>query len=201
VSAPMKIFEGFSISHAAVLDGTQTFVEANYAPYDEDWDVYGVGDGSLDPDSDSFDNEGDDVILSTWDWLNKAGVALQSGYISLPVLSTITTRAITTTGAGADTVHAMDIWHEDDPGAPARALIMRCPSRDVKGAARDLIIGLYRVTFGALTFDGPAYKDGLKVNLNGTANYSLYDEKGVAFADGKKRVARLISVSKTAPTP
>lgn len=201
MTAPTSIFEGFSISHAMVLDGTQTFIEAAFAAYDEDWDVYGVADGSLDPDTDSFDNEGDDVVLSTWEWLNKATMALQSGYMSLPLYSSITNRAVTTTGTGANTAHAMDLWHEDDFGAPARPVLLKCPSRDSKGAARDLVIGLYRVSFGAVTLEGPAYKDGLKVNWNGTANFSNYDEEGVAFVDGKKKVARLISVGKVAPTP
>jgi hypothetical protein len=201
VSAPTAIFEGFSISHAQILNGTDTFIESAFAAYDEDLDIYGVADGSLEPDSDSYDNEGDDVVLSTWDWLNKATISLQAGYVSFPVISSITGRAMTTTGTGLTTAYAMDIWHEDDFGAAAKPMILKCPSRDSKGAARDLIIGLYKVTFGAMTFDGPAFKDGLKCNYNGTANYSGYDEAGVAFPDGKKRVGRLISVGKAAPTP
>lgn len=201
MTAPTPIFEAFSISHAQVLDGATSFIASAFAAYDEDLDIYGVADGSLEPDTDSYDNEGDDVVLSTWDWLNKATIACQAGYISLPVLATITGRAITTTGTGANTAHAFDLWHEDDFSTTARPMILKCPSRDSRKVARDLVIGLYSVSFGALTFDGPAFKDGLKANYNGTANFSLYDEMGVAFVDGKKRVGRLISVGKTAPTP
>lgn len=199
MTAPTAIFEGFSISHAQILDGTTSFIDTAFAAYDEDLDIFGVADGSLEPDTDSYDNEGDDVVLSTWEWLNKATIAAQAGYISLPVYSSITGRPIITTGTGANTAHAMDLWHEDDFAAAAKPMILKCPSRDSKGAARDLVIGLYRVSFGAMTFDGPAFKDGLKANYNGTANFSLYDEEGVPFADGKKRVGRLISVGKTAP--
>jgi hypothetical protein len=75
------------------------------------------------------------------------------------------------------------------------------PSKDSRGAARDLLIGLYKVSFAPITFDGPSYKNGLKVNYNGTALLSAFDEVGAAFSDGKKRLGRLLSVSKTAPTP
>lgn len=201
MTAPSAIFEGFSISHAQIMDGTSTFIETAFAAYDADLDIYGVADGSLEPDTDSYDNEGDNVVLSTWEWLNKATIALQAGYISLPVLASITGRAVTTTGTGASTAHAMDIWHEDDFAGSARPMILKCPSRDSLGNARDLVIGLYKVSFGAMTFDGPAFKDGLKANYNGTANFSLYDETGAAFADGKQKVARLISVGKVAPAP
>jgi hypothetical protein len=199
VTAPTAIFEAFSISHAQVLDGTTSFLETAFAAYDEDLDIYGVADGSLEPDTDSYDNEGDDVVMSTWEWLNKATIALQSGYMSLPLYSSITGRPVVTTGTGAATTHAMDMWHEDDMGAAGKPVILKCPSRDSKRNARDLVIGLYAVSFGAITFDGPAFKDGLKVNWNGTANFSNYDEMGVAFVDGKKRVGRLISVGKVAP--
>jgi hypothetical protein len=55
-----------------------------------------------------------------------------------------------------------------------------------------LTIGLYRVEFAPITFDGPRFKDGLKVNYAGKAVYSPVDEVGATFSDGKKRVGRLM---------
>jgi hypothetical protein len=201
MTAPSKIFEGFSISHAQILDGTTDFVAAAFAAYDEDFDIYGVSDASLDPDTDSFDNAGDNVNLSTWNWLNKVDIALQAGYISLPLAAEITGRPVTTLGTLASSAYRFDIWHEDDYNVSSRPLLLKCPSKDNRGVARDLLIGIYSFGFGAMTFDGPSDKDGLKVNYNGTANYSLYDEVGTAFPDGKKRVACLVSVGKVVPAP
>lgn len=201
MTAPTKIFEIFSISHAQILDGATSFLDTAFAAYDEDLDIFGVADGSLEPDTDSYDNEGDDVVLSTWEWMTKATVTCQAGYISLPVLASITGRPIVTTGTGATTAHEMDLWHEDDFSQGAKPMILKCASRDSKKAARDAVIGLYAVSFGPITPEGPSYKEGTKWNYGGTGNFSLYDETGVAFPDGKKRVGRLLSIGKTAPTP
>jgi hypothetical protein len=114
-----------------------------------------------------------------------------------------TTPAVTVTtptqGGGDATTYGMDLWHEDTFNVASRPMLLKVPSKDSAGHPRDLLIGLYRVDFAPITFDGPAYKDGLKVNYNGTAVLSLYDEVGAAFSDGKKRAGRLISVGKTAP--
>ena len=72
-------------------------------------------------------------------------------------------------------------------------MIIRMPSKDHLGAVRYLDIGLYSVSFAPITFDGPQYKDGLKVNYNGQALMSTVDELGATFADSKKRIAKLIS--------
>lgn len=202
MTTPKKIFEGFSISHAQIMDGTKTFVEAAFASVTEDYDVYGVSDGSLDPDTDSFDNTGDDAVLSRWQWLNFAQVQVTAGFISLPLLATMTGRSITTTASPTvvgNTVYSMDLWHEDTFNVQSRPMMLKVPSRDSQGLVRNLLIGLYRVDFAPITFDGPAYKDGLKANYGGTAVLTGFDEKGVAFGDGKKRVATLVSVGSAAP--
>jgi hypothetical protein len=210
MTAPKAIFEAFSISHAQILDGDTSFIDTAFGLYDEDLDIYGVSEGTLTPDTATFENQGDDDTLSRWNWVNFVDVAVKAGYISLPLLSSITGRPIETivdaTAAGAggpkpqNNVIAMDLWHEDDSNVNAKPMILKCPSRDSRGAARDLIIGLYSVTnLGTMTFDGPVYKDGLKMNLAGTAVRSLYDEKGVAFPDGKKRAGRLLSIGRAKP--
>jgi hypothetical protein len=40
------------------------------------------------------------------------------------------------------------------------------------------------------------YKDGLKINYDGSALYSSVDENGQPFADGKKRVGRLLAIQR-----
>jgi len=199
MTTPSKIFEGFSISHAEIMDGTKTFLEEAFLVAAEAYDVYGVADGSLDPDTDSFDNEGDDAVLSRWQWLNFASVNIQAGYISFPLIATMTGKSVTTTGTGVNTAYSMDLWHEDTFNVTSRPMLLKVPSRDAKGAVRSAIIGLYRVDFAPITFDGPTYKNGLKVNYGGTAVLTGFDEKGVVFGDGKKRVGQLLSVGAAAP--
>jgi hypothetical protein len=71
-SAARRTVEAFSVSHAAILDGTTA---ANQT------DIYGVRTASLAPDTGSADNTGDDVVLSTWNWFNFATLTVESGYI------------------------------------------------------------------------------------------------------------------------
>lgn len=190
-----SVVEAFSLSHAQILDGSSTFKEAAaLLATPEGLDIYGVNEASLDPDTDDYDNEGDDTVLSKWSWLNNAGLEVQAGYLSFPLISSLTGRPMSSGGTGNAQIFETDLWHEDDFNIPAKPALLRMPSKDKTGAVRSLIIGLYRVQFGPITFDGPAYKDGLKVNYNGTALFSPVDEKGQAFADGKKRVGRLISM-------
>lgn len=191
---PSPIVEGFSLSHAQILDGSTNFIEtALGAGTDEMLDFYGVNNGSLDPSSDQYDNEGDDTVLSSWSWLNYADLAIQAGYVSFPLISNLTGQPISSSGADVDKIYGMDLWHEDSFNVAPKPAILRMPSKDALGAVRTLTIGLYRVNFSPITFDGPQYKDGLKINYGGRATMSPFDEKGVRFADGKKRVGRLLS--------
>lgn len=188
------IVEGFSLSHAQIMSGSQTFEEAaELLATPDNLDIYGVNEASLDPSSDSYDNEGDDTVLSRWSWLNNAELSVQAGYISFPLIAEMTGRQIKSTGSGADQAFSIDLWHEDDFNVAPRPVLLRMPSKDKDGVVRSLIFGLYRVQFSPVTFTGPQYKDGLKINYDGVALFSPSDEKGVAFPDGKKRIGRLIS--------
>lgn len=291
--------EAFSLTHAQVLDGTQAFLAASLASGTaaDDLDIYGVNDASMTPNLDRYENEGDDDVLSRWIWLNYAEIAVQSGYLSMPLyarlsdqtidtsgavaavnevqtitmtatggtftithggqttsaipyndsnanvlaallaLSTLDTGDVAVTGAagtytltfGADyaatdvpmvtlgvgsltggtatvvettkgapassDVYGLDLWHEDSMNTPPLPAILKMPSKDEDGVVRTLTIGLYKVQFEPITFEGPKYKDGLKVNWNGTALKSAKDELGVAFPDGRKRVGKLLSHS------
>lgn len=191
------VIESFSLSHAMLIDGATSFLDA-LAVASLDWDIYGVNEASLDPDTDSYDVEGDDTVMSTWSWLNFAELKVQAGYLSFPLIAKLTGRPIesSTVGVGAKELIGIDLWHEDSMNVPPMPALLRMPARDHTGNAADLIIGLYRVGFNPITFDGPKYKDGLKVNYGGKAIYSAVDELGNAFADGKKRVGRLLALAR-----
>lgn len=296
MTAPSQIVEGFSLNHAQILSGDETFEEALARTDLEGWDIYGVNEASLDPDTDQYINEGDDVQLSVWNWLNGADVSVQAGYISFPLIANLTgedvtesggtsevqtltatgpptagtftitfdgetatavpfnatatqvrdklaslgnldasditvtggpinttpvvvtfdipqgdvpamtinntgltggTVAVATTtpgtGGGDDTIYSTPLWTEDSFNTQPRPMLATLPSRDHLGKVRLFVIGLYRVQFAPITFDGPQYKEGLKINYGGRATMSAYDETGTAFAGGKKRVGTLVS--------
>lgn len=185
-----NIMEGFSLSGANILDGATT---AEDAAATVGTDIYGVRSGAIDPDVGQFDNEGDDFILSSWYWLNFATVTVTSGYISFPCLAAITGKSISSSGTGNSTKFGFDLWHEDHFNVAPKPVLLRVPSKDSEGNVRRLDIVLYKVQFGPFTFSGPAYKTGMEVSWAGRALASSKDEVGTAFADGKKRVGRLIS--------
>lgn len=296
MTAPTQIVEGFSLNHAQILDGTETFEEALARTNLEGWDIYGVNEASLDPDLDQYVNEGDDAQLSVWNWLNGADVSVQAGYISFPLIANLTGEEVTEsggtsevqtltatgpptagtyiltydgeptagipfnstaaqvrtalealpnvapgdvavtggpfpgtpivvtfdvatgdapvlvvnntgltggtvavatttpgTGGGDDTVYSIPLWTEDSFNVEPKPMLTTLPSRDHRGKVRLFVIGLYKVQFAPITFDGPQYKEGLKVNYGGRASMSAFDETGTEFAGGKKRVGTLVS--------
>lgn len=184
------VFEGFSVSHAAILDGATS---AEDAALTVGTDIYGVRTASLAPDTGQFDNTGDDAVLSSWYWLNFATLTVTSGYISFEVWSTITGQTISSSGAGDTEKFTMDLYHEDMFNSSPRPVLVRIPSKDSLGNTRRIDFILYKVQFGPFTFNGPAYKTGLEANYDGRCLASLFDETGAAFPDGKKRVGRVVS--------
>jgi hypothetical protein len=188
--------EAFSVSHAQILASNLSFLDALATAALAKEDIYGVNEASLEPDMDSYDNEGDDVILSTWDWLNKADLTVQAGYVSFPLIAELTGQTISSGTIGGKVIHGLDLWHEDSMSPAPKPVIIKMPSKDKAGNRADFVIGLYKVSFKPIQFDGPAYKDGLKINYDGTALFSDTDELGNVFSDGKKRVGRLLSIEK-----
>jgi len=166
------LFEAFSISHAAILNGS---TGAELA------DIYGVREGSVAVDSDSYDNTGDDAVLSNWFWFNYAELTVSSGFVPFDVISLLTGAPVTSTGD----VWSMDLWTEDSLNQPSRPVLIRVPSKDSAGAVRVMDIVLFRVQFQPISFDGPTYKDGLVLNYSGRAVVSPVDETGTALVGGK----------------
>lgn len=172
------IFEAFSVSHAAILNGS---TGAELA------DIYGVREGSVSVDSDSFDNTGDDAVLSNWFWFNYAEVTISSGYVPFDVIGLLTGAPVTSTG---DT-WSMPIWTQSSLNQAPRPVLIRVPSKDSAGAVREMDIVLFRVQFQPISFDGPTYKDGLVLNYSGRAVISPVDETGTTLTE--KAIGRLVN--------
>lgn len=177
-----SIVEGFSLSHVAILNGT-TGAEAA--------DIYGVREASLDVDTDSYDNNGDDTILSTWSWFNFATLTVTAGYVPFDVIALLSGVTITSSGTSPADYFNLPLWSENSLNTPTRPVLIRVPSKDHLGAARSLDFVLYKVQFQPITFDGPSYKDGLLLNYTGKALMAAADEKGTALSE--KAIGRLVS--------
>lgn len=186
-----RIFEGFSVSHAAILNGTQDAELGFPLTTAQSVDIYGVREASLDVDTDSFDNTGDNTILSTWGWFNFGTLSVTAGYIPFDVVALLTGAVITSSGTGTTDYYNLPLWNESSLNQPTRPVLIRVPSKDSAGTVRDLDIVLYKVQFQPITFNGPTYKDGLVLNYTGKALMSATDEKGTALTD--RAIGRLIS--------
>lgn len=198
MTMPVPTVEGFSLKHAQILDGTETFAAALARTELEQWKLYGVNEASMEPDTDSFDNEGDDRIQSTWNWFNFAEIEVQGGFLPFKVISTITGAPVTSTGTGSATQFAIDVWTDKSMNIAPKPMIVTMPSKDRMGTPRILVVGLYKVQFGPIGFEGPSYKEGLKINYTGKALQSDYDETGTQFVDLAEqgaRAARLLSIA------
>lgn len=185
------IVEGFSLSHAAILDGTTGAEAVN-------GDIYGIRSGSIELDTDSYDNTGDDAVLSTWYWFNKATLTVQSGYVPFNTIALLSGSKVTSSGAAPGDVYSLPLWEERQQNTQSRPVLIRVPSKDKDGIVRTLDFVLYKVQFQPISFDGPNYKDGLLLNYTGTALMSDKDEKGNPVVDSvtgqpTKAIGRLIS--------
>lgn len=177
-------FEGFSLSHAAILDGATGAEET-------DGDIYGVNQGSIELDTDSYDNTGDDATLSTWNWFNFATITVQAGYVPFKTLALLAGSTLTSSVSGADFAYSLPLWNQGSINTSPRPMLIRVPSKDVTGVLRVMEFVLFRVQFSPFNFDGPTYKDGLKLNYTGRATMSSVDEKGAVLTD--PAVGRLVN--------
>ena len=178
------IIEGFSLSHAAILNGTTGAEEAT-------GDLYGIRDGSLEVDTDNYDNTGDDSVLSSWQWFNFATVTVQSGYLSFDLYALLSGAPLTTSGSGATMTVSAPLWNEKSLNQPTRPMLIRVPSKDTANTVRKFDIVLYKVQFAPITFEGPSYKEGMLVSYSGKAVMSDKDEKAAALTD--RSIGRLVS--------
>jgi hypothetical protein len=191
MTTPRMVVEGFSITHAAIL-GANGLQDIN-------GDIYGVRDGSVDVDSDSYDNTGDDAVLSTWYWLNFANISVQGGYIPLELLALLSGETLGSSGTGSNDYYNLPMWTLSSMNQAPRAMFIRMPSKDQNGATRQLDFVFYKVQFAPFNFDGPTYKDGLLLNYSGRALLSDKDERGTTLGidattgNQIKAIGRIIS--------
>jgi hypothetical protein len=179
---PSPTVEGFSLSHAAILNGT---TGAELA------DIYGIREGTLEVDTDNYDNTGDDSVLSSWQWFNFATVTVQSGFIPFDLLALLSGATITSSGTAPNDSYSIPLWSEKSLNTVTRPMLIRVPSKDTTGAKRFLDFVLYKVQFAPISFDGPSYKNGLLASWSGKATMSSVDEKGTVLTD--RAIGRLVS--------
>ncbi len=179
-----KVVEGFSLTHAAILDGTTGAEEV-------DGDIYGVRTGTIAADTGNYDNTGDDLVLSSWFWFNFATVTIQAGYVPFDTIALLAGATVTSSGTGLNDYYSMPLWEETSLNQPPRPMLIRVPAKDKDGIIRTLDFVLYRVQFGPFNFDGPSYKSGLLLNYSGRAVMSDKDETGALLP--RKAIGRLVN--------
>lgn len=185
------VAEAFSIEHAAILNGT-TLSDHEFG------DIYGIRSGTLELDQDSYDNTGDDTVLSTWFWANKVNLTIQAGYIPFQTLELIYGTKVTSSTAGNMLRTQFNFLEVDRMQPKPRPVRLRLPSKDANGNSQKMEIILFKVQFQPFSFDGPAYKEGLLLNYNGTALMSDTDETGAPVLDSvtgepSKAVGKIIT--------
>lgn len=177
--------EGFSISHAAILNAASSGAEF------VNGQIYAIRDGSLQINVSNYDNSGDDQILSTWFWFDYATVTITGGFIPFSTIALLTGQTITSSGTSPNDYYSLPMWVAGSANQVTYPMLLRVPSRDNAGATRTLDIILYRVQFQPFNFQGPSYKNGLLLNYGGRALLSTIDEAGNTLT--VKTIGRLVS--------
>lgn len=183
---PKTTFEGFSVSHAAILDGATGAEEV-------DGDIYGVRTGSLSANTGNYDNTGDDFVLSSWFWIEYGTLTIEAGYVPFKTIALLSNEEVTSSvGGGGAASYSIPLWSEQSVNVPPKPVLVRVPSKDADGAIHNLDFVLYRVQFAPFNFTGPAYKSGLLLSYTGRAVLSAKDEKGQQVLDKNGEPTRAI---------
>ena len=172
-----KVFEAFSVTHVGILNGSTSFTDATAAL----GDVYGVRTASLEADIGEFDNVGDDAVLSNWQWFNKGTLNVVAGYISFDTLNVISGETVGSSASGSSTAYYFPLWSTTQLNIAPKPVLVKMAAKDADGTVRQFYLGLFKVQFGPIRIEGPAYKEGLAISFTGAALMSSLDEKGVAL--------------------
>lgn len=165
-------FEGFSLSHAAILSGSTGAETAS---------IYGVRNGTISTDQGNFENTGDDIVLSEHFWINFANVTIEEGFVPFSTIALITGTTVSSSGTTPNDYYALPLWTLASMNQPTQPLAIRVPAKDAGGAIKTLDFVLYRVQFQPFNFTGPSYKTGLSCSIAGRALFSSTDERGNAL--------------------
>jgi hypothetical protein len=180
-----RIFEGFSLSHAGILDGTTGAESAN---------IYGVRNGTVATDNGNFENTGDDVVLSQWFWLNFANVTIEEGYIPYDMVALITGTTVSSSGSSPNDYYSIPLWTLTSLNQSPRPIALRTPAKDSAGTVYTLDFILYKCQFQPFNFTGPSYKNGLSFSVNARALLTDKDEVGTTLPVAyPKSIGRLIA--------
>ena len=184
---PSPNVTSFSLSHVGILNGTTAAEVA---------DLYGVNEGSLDVESDSYERQGDDKILSTTRWLTKGTVSFKTNYLPLDMMALL----YGTPAVSSATGYSMQLWTEKAMNIAPRPVVVQAPGEDHDGKPLLFKIILYKVKFGQINFEQfMSYKEGLAVSFEGDALLAEKDELGAAFTDDLgARIGKIVTVN---PTP
>lgn len=185
--ATNPILSSFSLSHAGILSGTSAA---------EDADLFGVNEGSLELESDSYDRTGDDKILSTTRWITKGTLSLKTNYIPLDMMALLYGTEVAQDAESGGV--SMQLWTENAMNIRPRPVVVRAPGEDSDGNPYTIEIVLYKVKFGQMSFDQfMSYKEGLGLSFDADALLSDKDELGNEFTDGQgARIGKLIGKPK-----
>ncbi len=165
-------FEGFSLSHAAILSGASGAEAAT---------IYGVRNGTISTDQGNFENTGDDIVLSEHFWINFANVTIEEGFVPFSTIALITGTTVSSSGAAGADYYAIPLWTLASMNQPTFPMAIRVPAKDAGGQIKTLDFVLYRVQFQPFNFTGPSYKTGLSCSIAGRALFSATDERGNAL--------------------
>jgi hypothetical protein len=190
-----KTFEGFGVSHAAILDPDGVVPGGMH----EFGDIYGVRSATIAADSGNYDNTGDDFVLSTWYWINFATVTVEAGYVPFETIALMQGDVTTSSSVSGGVSYSVPLWSECSQNTAPRPMLVRIPAKDLDGELRTIDFILYRVHFGPISFTGPSYKSGLLLNYSGKAVLSSTDEAGNALAE--RAIGRLASGPYSCPFP
>ena len=174
----------FSLSHLGILDGS-TAVELA--------DLYGVNEGTLELETDSYEITGDDKILSTRRWITKATLTAKTNYLPIDLMATLYGTPVVSAAGGL----TMQLWTEKAMNVAPRPVVVQAPAETDAGVPINLKVLLYKVKFGQISFDQfMSYKEGLAVSFEGDALLADKDELGAAFTDNLgARIGKIVTVN------
>lgn len=179
------IVEGFSVSHAAILDGT-TGAEA------VDGNIYGVRNATLAANTGNYDNTGDDTILSAWFWIDYATLTVEGGYVPFKTMALLAGSSVTSSGSAPNDYYTMPLWNKSANNQSSKPVLIKVPAKDLNGVVREIDFVLYKVIFAPFSFTGPQYKSGLLLSYTGRAVLSSLDETGTPLS-GEPAIGRILN--------
>jgi hypothetical protein len=167
-AAMRNIFEGFSLSRAAILGTTGA----------ENGQLYGAQSITLTPNVTATAMQEDDWDAGVWYSMNKAALTVTNGFMSWATLATLTGIPVSSFGSSPNDYYGLPLWTQQQHNQAAVPMAFRMSARNASASVRTLDFLLYRVQLAVADFTGMVYKQGLGVSYAGTVLFSSVDERG-----------------------